>query len=143
LRFRQSPINFFADFGPVSVAYKWALVKEVQQVLVFLRRLYTFGTYTMTDGAEGIEPPQEYKDLLDLFNQGPLVGDADRAEIGKEIYRRLAEAQYTIGVAGLSPMIQGVIVKNKDLRNVPDAAANSWPHRTPNTGFPEQWYYDR
>ena len=91
----------------------------------------------------GPKARKEYKDLLDLYKQGPLVGDAERAEIGKEIYRRLAEAQYTIGVAGLSPMIQGVIVKNKDLRNVPDAAANSWPHRTPNTGFPEQWYYDR
>ncbi len=102
-----------------------------------------YGTWEMTGGVEGIEPPQEYKELMDLYKQGPLVADAERAEIGKEIYRRLAEAQYTIGVAGLSPMIQGVIVKNKDLRNVPDAAANSWPHRTPNTGFPEQWYYDR
>jgi hypothetical protein len=24
---------------------------------------------------------------------------------------------------------------------VPDSAGNDWPLRTPNTGFPEQWFY--
>ena len=101
-----------------------------------------YGLHYNTNGAQGIEPLPEFRELLDLFEKGPTVGEADRIELGQEIYRRLAEAQYTIGVAGLSPMIQGVIIRKNNLKNVPKQAANSWPHRTPNTGFPEQWWFD-
>ena len=38
-------------------------------------------------------------------------------------------------------MVQGVLVVKNELKNVPDEAGNDWPLRTPNTGFPEQWYF--
>ena len=84
---------------------------------------------------------QESIDLLEMHKRGPGLPPAERNALGKEIYRTIVENQYNIGIVGLSPMVQGVIVTNNNLRNVPDTAGNDWPLRTPNTGFPEQWYY--
>ena len=50
---------------------------------------------------------------------------------------------WIIGVAGLSPMVQGVVIVNNDLRNVPDIAGNDWPLRVPATAFPEQLFFAR
>ena len=54
-----------------------------------------------------------------------------------------AEKQYVINIIAHSPITQGVIIVNKDLRNVPEKAANSWPHRAESTGYPEQFYYGK
>jgi peptide/nickel transport system substrate-binding protein len=100
-----------------------------------------YGLWISTDGAQGIEPPPEIKELVEWHRQGLTVPDAERAELAKQIYTFLVNQQYIIGVAGLSPMVQGVIIKNEDLRNVPEVAANDWPLRTGATAFPEQFFY--
>jgi hypothetical protein len=38
-------------------------------------------------------------------------------------------------------MIQGVVVANADLVNVPEVAGNDWPLRTPGDTRLEQYYY--
>ena len=86
---------------------------------------------------------QESLDLLAMHKEGPGLPPAERNALGKKIYQTIVENQYNIGIVGLSPMVQGVIVTNNDLRNVPVEAGNDWPLRTPNTGFPEQWYFAR
>ena len=93
------------------------------------------------DGPNSYPCAQESIDLLEMHKRGPGLPPAERNALGKEIYRTIVENQYNIGIVGLSPMVQGVIVTNNNLRNVPDTAGNDWPLRTPNTGFPEQWYY--
>ena len=113
------------------------------------RAPFTIGTFhgpgcalwLNTDGAEGFECPQETLDLLEMHKRGPGLPTAERNALGKEIYKTIVENQYNIGIVGLSPMVQGVVVVTNDLKNVPDAAGNDWPLRTPNTGFPEQWYF--
>ncbi|MYC08225.1 MAG: hypothetical protein F4X57_13810 [Chloroflexi bacterium] len=84
---------------------------------------------------------QESLDLLEMHGRGPGLQETERNALGREIYKFIVENQYNIGIVGLSPMVQGMIVKKNELRNVPDIAANDWPLRTPNTGFPEQWYF--
>ena len=101
-----------------------------------------YGMWYATNGAEGIEPPPEIKMLQDLMDKGPTVGDVERTAIAKQIYTEVADQQYIIATLGSSPMVQGVLIKKNNVHNVPAAAANSWPHRTPNTGFPEQWWFD-
>ena len=56
--------------------------------------------------------------------------------MGKEIYKTIVENQYNIGIVGLSPMVQGVIVTNNDLKNVPDAAGNDWAASHAQHGLP-------
>ena len=91
--------------------------------------------------AGGFPCTEETLALLDMHLAGPGLPPVERNALGREIYKTIVENQYNIGIVGLSPMVQGVIVKKNELKNVPDAAGNDWPLRTPNTGFPEQWYY--
>ena len=99
-----------------------------------------YGAWHASNGQEGIEPPAEMKELVDLHIKGVTVPLEESAEIGKEIFRRHAENLWIIGIAGLSPA-SGVMVVNQRLRNVPDQAANSWPMRHPATAFPEVFFY--
>ena len=92
-------------------------------------------------GVEGSPCAQESLDLLDMHRRGPGLPEAERNALGKEIYKTVVENQYNIGIVGLSPMVQGVVVKKNTLHNVPDTGANDWTFRTPNSGFPEQWYF--
>ena len=76
-------------------------------------------------------------------NLGATLPKEEADALARELYTELVQEQYAIGIVGLSPMVQGVIVKNSNLNNVPDKAGNDWPLRTPNTGFPEQWYFSK
>lgn len=100
-----------------------------------------FGLWVQSNGEQGIEPLQEFKDLLAMHLEGTTLPEAERNELGKEIYRTIVENMYNIGIVGLSPMVQGVLVTNAKLRNVPEQGGNDWPLRTPATAFPEQIYY--
>jgi peptide/nickel transport system substrate-binding protein len=40
-------------------------------------------------------------------------------------------------------MIQGVVVLNNRMRNVPTQVGNDWPLRTPGNARPEQFFYQR
>ena len=100
-----------------------------------------YGLWVSTDGAEGIEPPQELLDFTRNLQRGSTLPTAERNALGKEIYKQLVDRQYNIGIVGLSPMTQGVLVVNNRLQNVPEKAANDWPVRSPSTGFPEQWWF--
>ena len=105
------------------------------------------GAWLQTGGREddpdagGYPCAQESLDLLDMHRRGPGLTEVERNALGKEIYKTVVENQYSIGIVGLSPMVQGVVVKKNTLHNVPDTAANDWTFRTPNTAFPEQWYF--
>jgi peptide/nickel transport system substrate-binding protein len=99
------------------------------------------GVWHASNGEEGIEPPDDIKELVALHLKGVTVPREEAAEVGKEIFRRHTENLWIIGITGLSPMSSGVMVVNKDLRNVPDIAANSWPMRAPATAFPEGFFY--
>ena len=93
------------------------------------------------DGENAFPCLQESLDLLDMHRRGPGLPEAERNALGKEIYKTIVENQYSIGTVGLSPMVQGVVVKKNTLHNVPDSTANDLLFRTPNSAFPEQWYY--
>ena len=43
----------------------------------------------------------------------------------------------------MTPMIQGVLVANDKLQNVPAVAGNDWPLRTPGDTRLEQYFYSR
>ena len=93
------------------------------------------------DGENAFPCLQESLDLLEMHRRGPGLPEAERNALAQEIYRTVVENQYSIGIVGLSPMVQGVVVKKNTLHNVPDTAANDWTFRTPNSAFPEQWYF--
>ncbi len=105
----------------------------------------TFGPlyrqWYVTGGEEGIEPPDEIKHLVELIDAGKVAEREEQIEIAQELFRIWADNVWEVGTVGLTPMVQGVVVVNDNLHNVPAIAGNDWPLRTPGNTRPEQYYF--
>jgi len=99
-----------------------------------------WATWIMSNGEEGIEPPQEIKDLYDLFNRWreTLPGTAEFDQLGSQYYEWFANEIPMIGTVGMGPVPQ--VVKNR-LHNVPSEGIY-WGSDTNFYApyFPAQWY---
>ncbi len=100
-----------------------------------------FRKWYETNGAEGMEPPAEIKKLVELIDKGKVSGREDQIKIAQELFKIWADNIWEIGTVGLTPMIQGVVVVNNNLRNVPETAGNDWPLRTPGNTRPETFFF--
>jgi peptide/nickel transport system substrate-binding protein len=100
-----------------------------------------YGKWYLSDGAEGLEPPDDIKQLVDLIEQGKVSPRGQQIQIAQELFRLWADNVWEIGTVGLTPMVQGVVVVNDDMKNVPAVAGNDWPLRTPGDTRPEQFFY--
>jgi peptide/nickel transport system substrate-binding protein len=98
-------------------------------------------TWYITDGAEGVEPAPEIKQIVDIINEAKVSPRGRQIELAQELFKIWSDNVYEIGTVGLTPMVQGVVVANADLRNIPEVAGNDWPLRTPGDTRPEQYYY--
>ena len=96
-----------------------------------------------TDGAEGMEPPDDIKKLVEIIDEGKISGRDRQIELAQELFKIWADNIWEIGTVGLTPMIQGVIVANENLLNVPEVAGNDWPLRTPGDTRPEQYFFTK
>jgi peptide/nickel transport system substrate-binding protein len=100
-----------------------------------------YKTWYDTNGAEGVEPPDDWKRVIELQDEAKTVGPERQAEIAKEIFTLYVENLWDIGIVGLTATDQGVVVVNQNLRNVPSDLTKDWPLRTPGNGLPETWFY--
>jgi peptide/nickel transport system substrate-binding protein len=100
-------------------------------------------TWYATNGERGIEPTGNIKRIVDIIEEAKTVGVEQQIALAKELFTITSTELYGIGTVGLTPMIQGVVVVNEDLRNVPLVVANDWPLRTPGDARPEQFFFDR
>jgi peptide/nickel transport system substrate-binding protein len=94
-----------------------------------------------TNGEEGLEPPDEIKQLVALIDEAKVSGSEHQIELAQELFKLWADSVYQIGTVGLTPMVQGVVVANDKLMNVPAVAGNDWPLRTPGDTRPEQYFF--
>ncbi len=102
-----------------------------------------FRKWYETNGQEGMEPPPEIKRLVEIIDEAKVSGRERQIELAQELFRIWADNIWEIGTVGLTPMIQGVVVVNQSLRNVPETAGNDWPLRTPGNTRPEQYFFKR
>lgn len=100
-----------------------------------------FRKWYQTNGAEGMEPPDEIKKLVEIIDEGKISGRDRQIELAQELFKIWADNIWEVGTVGLTPMIQGVVVVNNDLHNVPATAGNDWPLRTPGDTRPETYYF--
>ncbi|MDH7487341.1 MAG: ABC transporter substrate-binding protein [Anaerolineae bacterium] len=100
-----------------------------------------FRKWYQTNGAEGMEPPPEIKKLVEIIDEAKVSGRERQIELAKELFKIWADNVWEIGTVGLTPMIQGVLVVNQNLHNVPETAGNDWPLRTPGNTRPEQYFF--
>lgn len=101
------------------------------------------GQWYRSGGKDGVEPTPEIKKIVELIDTAKTVGTDGQIKAAQEIFKIWAEQLYEVGVIGLTPMIQGVVVVNSRMRNVPTQLGNDWPLRTPGNARPEQFFYQR
>lgn len=101
------------------------------------------GQWYRSGGKDGVEPTPEIKKIVELIDLAKTVGTDGQIKAAQEIFKIWAEQLYEVGVIGLTPMIQGVVVVNSRMRNVPTQLGNDWPLRTPGNARPEQFFYQR
>lgn len=94
-----------------------------------------------SDGARGNEPAPGIKKIVDIIEKAKTVGTDEQIALAKELFQHSATMIYGFGTVGLTPMVQGVVVVNDALMNVPLVVANDWPLRTPGDARPEQFFY--
>jgi peptide/nickel transport system substrate-binding protein len=98
-----------------------------------------YGTWYHTGGAEGVEPTEELKAAMDLYDEYKLTTDPDRqVEIGKELVRMSTEGLWTLGTVGMVP--NPVVVKNNFI-NVAENHTADWIIMTPGTQEPATFYF--
>ena len=80
---------------------------------------------------------------MELVDTAKTVGGDAQIKVAQDLFKIWADQVYEVGIVGLTPMIQGVVVLNNRMRNVPAQLGNDWPLRTPGNARPEQFFYQR
>jgi len=94
-----------------------------------------------TKGAQGVPPAPELQKIMDIIDEAKVSAPERQVELAHELFRIWTDNVWEIGTVGLTPMVQGVLVVNQKLRNVPETAGNDWPLRTPGNTRPEQFFF--
>ena len=89
------------------------------------------GLWFQSNGEKGQEPHAELKEVMTLYKKAFGVPEAERIEIGKQIWRIVLDQAWSVGLVGQSPASLGVRVSNVDLGNVPERQFNSPDTKTP------------
>ena len=96
-----------------------------------------------TGGKQGIAPQPEIRRLVEIIDEAKTSSRNRQVALAKELFSIWADNVWEIGTVGMTPMIQGVLVANKKLRNIPEVAGNDWPLRTPGDTRLEQYFYTK
>jgi len=94
-----------------------------------------------SNGSEGVAPTAEIKRIVDIIDEAKTSGRSQQIALAQELFRIWADNVWEIGTVGMTPMIQGVLVANDNLRNIPEVAGNDWPLRTPGLTRLEQYFF--
>ena len=98
-----------------------------------------YGIWYKTGGAQGLEPTDEFKAAMALYDEYKATVDPERQlEIGQELVRMSTEGLWTLGTVGMVP--NPVVVKN-NFMNVPDYHVADWIIMTPGTLDPSHFYF--
>jgi hypothetical protein len=82
------------------------------------------GQWYRTNGAEGLEPPPEIAHIVEIIDEAKTVSRGQQIQLAQELFQLWADNVWEMGTVGLTPMVQGVVVVNDNLYNVPTSAGN-------------------
>jgi peptide/nickel transport system substrate-binding protein len=93
-------------------------------------------------GTTGTRPTDpELIKVLDIVRATYGKDDAAQVNDVKEIWRTIAEQQWTMGTVGQSPAFMGVRLVKNNMGNVPERQANAQHVRTPFSSQPTTFYF--
>lgn len=100
-----------------------------------------FGTWYKTGGEMGIEPTEEFKKAMALYDKfKTTIVSEEQVAIAKELIKWHAENVHVIGTVGLLPNV--VVVKN-NFKNVPQDFTTDWIYMAPGTLEPCHFYFEQ
>jgi peptide/nickel transport system substrate-binding protein len=94
-------------------------------------------------GTQGKEPPARMKELMEKFRKAYGVPEAERIQLGKEVWKIAAEEVFIIGVIGIGPASMGVRVAKTNLGNIPSRQYNSPDGKTPTISRPVTFFWKK
>ena len=98
-----------------------------------------FGIWYKSGGVDGMEPPDHFKEAMDLYDQYMVTTDpVEQVEIGKQIVRLSTENLWTLGTVGLVP---GPVVVKNNFMNVAENHTSDWIIMTPGTLEPAHFFF--
>jgi hypothetical protein len=100
-----------------------------------------YARWFQSDGAQGKQPPARLRDVMEKWKRGLGVPPSERMQLGKDIWKILAEDVYVIGVVGLGPAQMGLRVAKVTLGNVPARQANNTAGMMPSNSRPVTFYW--
>lgn len=101
-----------------------------------------FGAWNVTGGAEGIEPPQEFKDLIDNWNTLQSANsDEERIAAGQAIMQQHNDELYVIGLLKLP--FQPVVIADNLVNVRDDSPKFSFYYGREGITKPEQLYFNQ
>ncbi|MFW6007058.1 MAG: ABC transporter substrate-binding protein [Halanaerobiales bacterium] len=96
--------------------------------------------WNATNGEEGIEPPDEIKELIDAGKT--VANSTDKDEVDEAIEFLLEQQAENLWMIGTVGMVPGPIIVNDNLKNVAEKGIWDWSTRYPKPYFPMQFYFD-
>jgi peptide/nickel transport system substrate-binding protein len=101
-----------------------------------------FARWYASNGASGTKPSDpEMLRAFDLMRKAYSSSDAEQIATAKEIWKIVAEQQWSIGTVGQSPAFMGVRIVKNHIGNIPERQANAQHVRTPFSSQPVTFYF--
>jgi ABC-type transport system substrate-binding protein len=100
-----------------------------------------YARWFQSAGTQGKEPPPRMRELMAKFNKAFSVPEAERIELGKEVWRIAADEVYIIGVIGMGAASMGVRIAKTNMGNVPARQYNSPDVLTPSNSRPVTFFW--
>ena len=98
-----------------------------------------YGIWYKSGGADGLEPTDEFKAAMALYDEYKVTTDSARqVEIGKELVKMSTTSLWTIPTVGMVPA--PVVVQN-NFMNVADSHTADWIIMTPGTMEPAHFFF--
>jgi peptide/nickel transport system substrate-binding protein len=102
-----------------------------------------YGSWFQSGGKAGKEPPEHLKELMGKFQKAFGVPEAEKVQLGKDIWKIAADQVYAIGVVGLGAAAQGVRITKNNMGNIPARMYNSPDAKTPGISRPVTFFFKR
>jgi peptide/nickel transport system substrate-binding protein len=99
------------------------------------------GKWFQSAGTQGKEPPAKLKELMEKWRKAFGVPEAERVQLGKEVWKIAIDECFTIGVVGLGGAANGVRIVKNNVGNVPGRHYNSPDGKTPGTSRPVTFFF--
>lgn len=139
---RNSNEHQLSLWGTGGSENPWAYPSFTVPTTIGMQMAPLIGAWYQSEGQKGVEPKDDIKRLIELYEQGSGAPTAQRIALGQELWRIHVHNQFIIGTVGLSPAFNGVVVVKNNFRNVPDVAPNSAILQNPGVARPEQFFFN-